>query len=194
MNFRLVLRSACLFLPAILPIRAQVPDAGTAGDPPVFVGGRSYPRSKVQEEYDKAKRKFGVDPTNKNVRSAKELDAVWATGTVLRQRAGQAIVESSLGIIAVHFRLESATATGESGEWLLARRRARVNERMEGGERLSLDSYDDVSLSPSEFIQTLNAGRGLGVAIKPAAQNVRDDSKLRRMPSQFKRRTIPVNK
>ncbi len=159
------------------------------------IGGKMYPVSKVKEEYGKAKKKFAVDPSTREIVDAKKAEATWVSGTVVQQNAGQAIVQTDKGMISIVFRPESATPTGAAGEWMVRQRSSRVNERLAGGERISMDAFDDVTLTASEFIQALNAGRGMGVAIKPAPNRIDDTSgELNRMPSQWERKKIEVNK
>ncbi len=176
-------------------LRAEEKVAGSTGEPQMGIGGRNYPVSKVKEEYEKAKKRFAVDPATQKIEDAKKAKASWVTGKVLKQNAGQALVETEKGVIAVNFRIESATPTGESNGWMLKQRSARVNERMASGERVSLDQFDDMTLTASEFIQALKSGRAMGGAIKPAAGRFDNKSgQLNRMPSQWERRKIKVNK
>jgi hypothetical protein len=154
-----------------------------------------YPVSKVNKEFEKAKKSYGVEPSTHQVRSAKALGAKLVKGAVVRQSAGQAIVQSDQGMIAIIFRKENAVATGSEGTWMIKARHARVQERMADGKRVSLDLYDDVTLSSSEFVQTLNSGIAMGVDIKPAAKKMDGTGgRMNRMPSQWERKTIKVNK
>lgn len=133
------------------------------------IAGKTYEHSEVIKAFLVAVKNYGFDSNTRLAVPLKELGAVRIAGTPLQQSGFRIIIRTEGGgQAAILLRAGHKVVPGQMKEFSLVKRSATIKKRLEDGSWASMDQYDDVTLMPHDFLNTLNEGIRLhGVTLQP---------------------------